>query len=170
MKRKLRKSLSWLLTVAMIFSLVFGAIPTASAVGSEGITDITGEGVYDGIGNVEFRLYTTDAYKLLKLADPTITADTTINSVTLLLKEEYSGNNHFTLVGGLGTKIPTNYFTNSITNTNGKANPSNITGIEITYDGEKTVTIQASDLRLESDIVTTPGVEWNAVYEIKSRH
>ena len=165
---KLRKSLSWLLTVAMIFSLVFGAIPTASAVGSEGITDITGEGVYDGIGNVEFRLYTTDAYKLLKLADPTITADTTINSVTLLLKEEYSGNNHFTLVGGLGTKIPTNYFTNSITNTNGKANPSNITGIEITYDGEKTVTIQASDLRLESDIVTTPGVEWNAVYEIKS--
>ena len=32
MRRKLRKSLSWLLTVSMIFSLVFGAIPTASAV------------------------------------------------------------------------------------------------------------------------------------------
>ena len=31
MRRKLRKSLSWLLTVSMIFSLVFGAIPTASA-------------------------------------------------------------------------------------------------------------------------------------------
>ena len=168
MKRKLRKSLSWLLTVAMIFSLFCGMIPTASAVDSEGITDITGDGVYGGRGNVEFRLYTTDAYKLLKLADPTITADTTINSVTLLLEEEYLGSNRFTLTGGLGTKIPTNRFTNSIANTNDKANPSNITGIEITYDGEKTVTIQASDLRLESDIVTTPGVEWNAVYEIKS--
>ena len=32
MKRKLRKSLSWLLTVAMIFSLFCGMIPTASAV------------------------------------------------------------------------------------------------------------------------------------------
>ena len=168
MKRKLRKPLSWLLTVAMIFSLFCGMIPTASAVDSEGITDITGDGVYGGRGNVEFRLYTTDAYKLLKLADPTITADTTINSVTLLLEEEYLGSNRFTLTGGLGTKIPTNRFTNSIANTNDKANPSNITGIEITYDGEKTVTIQASDLRLESDIVTTPGVEWNAVYEIKS--
>lgn len=31
MKRKLRKSLSWLLTVAMIFSLFCGMIPTASA-------------------------------------------------------------------------------------------------------------------------------------------
>ena len=35
MRRKLRKSLSWLLTVSMIFSLVFGAIPTASAVDDE---------------------------------------------------------------------------------------------------------------------------------------
>ena len=33
MKRKLRKSLSWLLTVAMIFSLFCGMIPTASAAG-----------------------------------------------------------------------------------------------------------------------------------------
>ena len=32
MKRKLRKSLSWLLTVAMVFSLFCGMIPTASAV------------------------------------------------------------------------------------------------------------------------------------------
>lgn len=32
MKRKLRKSLSWLLTVAMIISLFCGMIPTASAV------------------------------------------------------------------------------------------------------------------------------------------
>lgn len=32
MKRKLRKSLSWLLTVAMVASLFCGTIPTASAV------------------------------------------------------------------------------------------------------------------------------------------
>lgn len=53
MKRKLRKSLSWLLTVAMIFSLFCGMIPTASAVPgdvtfSEGnYVDIT---YYNGIG------------------------------------------------------------------------------------------------------------------------
>ena len=35
MKRKLRKSLSWLLTVAMIFSLFCGMIPTASAAPDE---------------------------------------------------------------------------------------------------------------------------------------
>ena len=58
-----------------------------------------------------------------------------------------------------------------MSNVNGKADPSNISGIQITYDG-KTVTIPASDLRLESDITTTPGIggdiEWNAVYDIKS--
>ena len=36
MRRKLRKSMSWLLTVSMIFSLVFGAIPTASAASTQG--------------------------------------------------------------------------------------------------------------------------------------
>lgn len=43
MKRKLRKSLSWLLTVAMIFSLFCGMIPTASALPIENTT-ITGDG------------------------------------------------------------------------------------------------------------------------------
>ena len=39
MRRKLRKSMSWLLTVSMIFSLVFGAIPTASAAPDDSVWD-----------------------------------------------------------------------------------------------------------------------------------
>ena len=40
MKRKLRKSLSWLLTVAMIFSLFCGMIPTASAAEADSEQDL----------------------------------------------------------------------------------------------------------------------------------
>ena len=54
MKRKLRKSLSWLLTVAMIFSLFCGMIPTASAASS---TLTVGE-----YGTLEYKMPSGDGY------------------------------------------------------------------------------------------------------------
>ena len=50
MKRKLRKSLSWLLTVAMIFSLFCGMIPTASA--AENVQAKATDGTEEVVANI----------------------------------------------------------------------------------------------------------------------
>ena len=69
-----------IVAVLLALCMCIGLLP-ATALAAGGITDVTGDDVYEGAGNVEFRLYTTDAYKLLKLADDSISAETTIDSV-----------------------------------------------------------------------------------------
>ena len=67
MKRKLRKSLSWLLTVAMIFSLFCGMIPTASA---------------DALNDTESHIMDMDAIKQLVAEESGVSAeDVTIHGI-----------------------------------------------------------------------------------------
>ena len=93
MKRKLRKSLSWLLTVAMVFSLFCGVTPMASAV-DDG-PEVTGDGAYDGASTnlVYFHIGTADIYKMVMLKDPSVTAKTEINSVRINFEREGSSRN-----------------------------------------------------------------------------
>ena len=90
MKRKLRKSLSWLLTFAMVISLFCGMIPTASA--ADDGPEVTGNGAYNGLDTnlVYFHIGTTDIYKMAMLKDPSVTAETDIDSVKINFKNSGS--------------------------------------------------------------------------------
>ena len=91
MRRKLRKSLSWLLTVSMIFSLVFGAIPTASA----------------AVNDTEFHIMDMDKIKEIVAKECNVNAaDVTIHGI--FVHGERNDGEPGTATGGVRVQTITN--------------------------------------------------------------
>ena len=146
MKKRL---LAMLLSLVLVVSLLpVGAL----AVDGPDIPN----GYYTGDLVVRFELHTTQAYKLLMLADPTVdAANTKITDVTLVLKAPgkigiISQDKERNFDGSVGHE--TDVMVETISNYyDDQALPSNVESLKISYenkDSETTVTIQPQDLRL----------------------
>ena len=164
-----KRMLAALVALVMVIGLVPGralaAVPDAN---------VTGDGIYTASGNVDFRIYTTQLYKLLLLKDETVTAATDITGVTLILHEKYPVSTGSTeqkmLTNDYGDgKYNTDYYYVNISNARDRALPSNISQLKIEYGNGKTATIEANELELYSTFGSgIEGYEVSAQYEIKS--
>ena len=149
MKRKLRKPLSWLLTFAMVISLFCGMIPTASA--ADDGPEVTGNGAYNGLDTnlVYFHIGTTDIYKMAMLKDPSVTAETDIDSVKINFKNSGSSR-QLASSNPADKKTDFAYWHNAKGVQASNAEPSDLVSVEISYD-DKTVVLNANELRLIGD-------------------
>ena len=173
MKKRL---LAMLLSLVLVVSLLpVGAL----AVDGSGIPDdnVTGDGpMTTNDRSVTFKLNTTQLYKMLMTAANIESCDTTavdVNDVELLLKVAHPTRTDTPDMWCEGALTAVDeYWTFSDTNRNNTLEPSNIVGIKITYNDDQSVVVSSSNIKLNSDISTTPGVgedlEWGVTYEISS--
>lgn len=111
-------------------------------------TPVTPSGVYQEGGLVEFRFYDPQLFKMIYLKDEntTVTKDTEIEKVTVNLIREYSpGVSSFTISSG--TDREEDYYGVTGSNVAKRMMPENVKDVVVTYDGGKTITIPANELR-----------------------
>ena len=141
MKRKLRKSLSWLLTVAMVFSLFCGMIPTASAVSVEesqyiSIDEYNAGTDYTANTQMTVRVMSPDGQQLEEIGP--FRALRPDASMTVSIKDKYIGTYEFDTCdiskSNIGTGSIDNW--NDVNDT-----PTEQTFMYRTYTSETTITI-----------------------------
>ena len=170
MKKRL---LALLLSLVLVVSLLpVGAL----AVDGSGIPDdnVTGDGpMTTNDRSVTFKLYTTQLYKMLMTAADIESCYTTavdVDRVELLLKVAHPTRTDTPDMSRVGELTAVNdYWTFSDTNRNDTLEPSNIVGIRITYNDDRSVVVSSSNIELNSDISYGPlGGELEVTYEISS--
>lgn len=159
---KLRRRIS---SVFLAFAMALSLIPSvavsalaAPETESTGVTDVTGgEPFTIENASVDFRLGTTQLYKLLMLEAPETSAKTEINSVYLLLNQEHSvlGTEAQLYPIGAANRDTDWYNCSGNYNWNHTLEPSNIRGLRINYthNGQGgTAEISPQDLRLHIEL------------------
>lgn len=159
---KLRRRIgSVFLAFAMALSLIPSVAVSSLAVPeteSTGVTDVTGgEPFTIENASVDFRLGTTQLYKLLMLEAPETSAKTEINSVYLLLNQKHSvlGTEAQLYPIGAANRDTDWYNCSGNYNWNHTLEPSNIRGLRINYthNGQGgTAEISPQDLRLHIEL------------------
>ena len=153
MKRKLRKSLSWLLTVAMVFSLFCGMIPTASAVEIADSQYISVDDYNDGTDltvntQMTIKVMAPDG-NLLEEIGP-FRALRPDASMTVSIKDEYIGTYEFDTCEISKSDIGTGSidYWNDVNDT-----PTEQTFMYRTYTSETTITITLKEAEYTKDLV-----------------